>query len=119
MEIRDSVVVVTGGGSGIGAALARRCAAGGARAVVVVDRNGDAAQAVAGEIGAAAAAVDVTDAAAVADLVARTEAEHGSVDLFCANAGISTGVGIDDPGDLWHRALEVNLMSHVYAARAA
>ena len=118
MELRDAVAMVTGGGSGIGAALARRFAAEGARAVVVVDRDGDAAQAVAADLGGTAATVDVTDAAAVADLVARTEATHGGVDLFCANAGITTGIGVDDPDDLWHRALEVNLMSHVYAARA-
>ena len=51
--------------------------------------------------------MDVADAGAVAALVARTEAKHGRIDLFCANAGISTGVGVDDPDDPWHRAWEV------------
>ena len=51
-------------------------------------------------------------------LVADVVAEHGRIDLFCSNAGITTGVGLDDPDDLWHAALEVNVMAHVYAARA-
>jgi NAD(P)-dependent dehydrogenase (short-subunit alcohol dehydrogenase family) len=118
MELRDKVAVVTGGGSGIGAALARRFAADGAAAVVVVDRAADAARTVAGEIGGTAEAVDVADPAAVAELVGRVLARHGRIDLFGSNAGITTGVGLDDPDDLWHRAFEINLMAHVYAARA-
>ncbi|MCU1658253.1 MAG: NADP-dependent 3-hydroxy acid dehydrogenase YdfG [Pseudonocardiales bacterium] len=118
MDLRDQVAVVTGGGSGIGAALARRFVAAGAAAVVVVDRAEDAARAVAAEIGGVAETVDVTDAEAVAALVGRVLDQHGRVDLFCSNAGITTGIGVDDPADLWHRALEVNLMAHVYAARA-
>ena len=118
MDIKGAVAVVTGGGSGIGAALARRFAADGAQAVVVVDRNAEAAAAVAVEIGATSVGVDVTDAAAVSALVEQTIADHGRIDLFCSNAGITTGVLLDDPDDLWHTAFEVNLMSHVYAARA-
>lgn len=118
MDVRDGVVVVTGGGSGIGAALARRFAADGAEAVAVVDRTADAAQEVAAEIGGSAHAVDVADESAVRSLVAELLAKHGRIDLFCSNAGITTGIELDDPDDLWHQALEINLMSHVYAARA-
>jgi NAD(P)-dependent dehydrogenase (short-subunit alcohol dehydrogenase family) len=118
MQLTDRVAVVTGGGSGIGAALARRFAAEGAAEVVVVDRDADAAAAVADEVGGVAEPVDVTDAGAVAALVDRTLARSGRIDLFCSNAGIATGVGLDDPDGVWQRALEVNLMSHVYAARA-
>ena len=119
MNVTGAVVVVTGGASGIGAALCRRFAADGARAVIVVDRTADATAALAAEIGGVAEVVDVTDAQAVADLVERVERDHGAIDLFCANAGILTGIGIeDDPDDLWHRAFEVNVMAHVYAARA-
>jgi NAD(P)-dependent dehydrogenase (short-subunit alcohol dehydrogenase family) len=118
VETKDAVVVVTGGGSGIGAALARRFAAEGAKRVVVVDRDLGAAQTIADEVDGVAELVDVTDAAAVNGLVERTLARDGQIDLFCSNAGIVTGVGLDDPDDLWHRALEVNLMAHVYAARA-
>src|SRR6202012_5967373 len=45
-------------------------------------------------------------------------ARHGRIDLFCSNAGITTGVELDDPDDPWHQPLEANLMAHVYAARA-
>ena len=117
-ELADAVVVVTGGGSGIGAALARRCHAEGARSVVVVDRDEASARAVAGEVDGVPEIVDVTDEAAVRDLVARTVDREGHIDLFCSNAGILTGAGVDDPGDLWHAAFEVNVMAHVYAARA-
>jgi NAD(P)-dependent dehydrogenase (short-subunit alcohol dehydrogenase family) len=117
MELRDTVVVVTGGGSGIGAALCRRFHAEGARSVTVVDRDLAGAQAVAGEIGGTAEQVDVTDPAAVQALVDRTLARDGQIDLFCSNAGIATGGGLDDD-EMWRRVLEVNTMAHVYAARA-
>lgn len=118
MNVEDAVIVVTGAGSGIGAALARRFAADGAAVVVVADRNREAASAVAAEIGGRAETVDVTDADAVAGLVGRTEQAHGRIDLFCSNAGIATGTGIDGPDDEWRLAYEVHVMAHVYAARA-
>ena len=118
MDVRNGVAVVTGGGSGIGAALARRFAADGAEHVIVVDRSEDAAHAVADDIGGSAHAVDVADEMAVRALVADVLGRHGRIDLLCSNAGITTGVELDDPDDLWHQALEVNLMAHVYAARA-
>jgi NAD(P)-dependent dehydrogenase (short-subunit alcohol dehydrogenase family) len=118
MELKDSVAVVTGAGSGIGAALARRFAAEGA-AVVVSDRDGAAAARVAAEIGATADVTDVTDEAAVAALVERTLAAHGRVDLFCSNAGVFSGGGVEVDTDTWQKVFAVNVLSHVYAARAA
>jgi NAD(P)-dependent dehydrogenase (short-subunit alcohol dehydrogenase family) len=118
MQLTDRVAVVTGGGSGIGAALARRFAAEGAAEVVVVDRDLATAVAVADEMGGVPELVDVTDAAAVNGLVERTLARAGRIDLFCSNAGMATGAGLDDPGDVWQRAFDLNLMSQVYAARA-
>ena len=117
MDLRDTVVVVTGGGSGIGAALCRRFHAEGARSVVVADRDLAAARSVAAEIDATAEQVDVTEPVAVQDLVERTLERDGRIDLFCSNAGIATGGGLDDD-EMWHRVLEVNTMAHVYAARA-
>jgi NAD(P)-dependent dehydrogenase (short-subunit alcohol dehydrogenase family) len=118
MHIPGKVIVVTGGGSGIGAAMARRFAADGAATVVVADRAAHAARSVADEIGAVAETVDVADADQVAGLVARVLDQHGRIDLFCSNAGITTGVELEDPDDLWHQAFEINVMSQVYAARA-
>ena len=107
MELHGKIAVVTGAASGIGAALAARFDAEGATVVAVdrVERDG-------------VRVCDVTDADAVQALVDDVIAEHGGIDVFCSNAGIVTGVGLEDPDDLWHAAFEVNLMAHVYAARA-
>ncbi|WP_138757229.1 SDR family oxidoreductase [Modestobacter altitudinis] len=118
MRLRDAVTVVTGAGSGIGAALARRFAAEGAAAVVVSDRDGDAARRVADEIGGTADTTDVTDEAAVAALVERTLGAHGRIDLFCSNAGVFSGGGVETPTAVWEQVFAVNVLSQVYAARA-
>ena len=124
-QIRGAVVVVTGGGSGIGAAMCARFARDGAATIVVADLDGDAAGRVAEALRAQYPAVQLTSAAVdvsvedeVVELVASTSAAHGTIDLFCANAGIGTGAGIDAPDEVWRRIIDVNLMSHVYAARA-
>ena len=117
MQIAGSVAVVTGAGSGIGAALAHRFAADGAAAVVVADRDAAAAERVAAELAGIAEALDVRDAAAVAALVERTVDRFGRIDLFCSNAGITTGLGLEDD-DLWQTAFDVHVMAHVHAARA-
>lgn len=114
----DKVVVVTGGGNGIGAAMARRFTDEGAAAVVVADLDGDAARAVADEIGGRPVAADVADRAQVEDLVASTLRDHGRIDLFCANAGIGVFGGVEVPDEDWQRCWDVNVMAHVYAARA-
>ncbi|MEV4543346.1 SDR family oxidoreductase [Micromonospora echinaurantiaca] len=120
MNLTDRIAVITGGAGGIGSALARRFAAEGAAAVVVADLDADAADAVAAGIGpvAHAAAVDVTDEEQVRALVADTERRYGRIDLFCANAGVATGGGVELPDADWDRAWRVNVLAHVYAARA-
>jgi len=112
------VVVVTGGGSGIGAALCRAFAAGGARAVVVADVNGDAAAAVGVEVGGDAVSTDVTREADVVELVRRTVDAHGRIDIYCSNAGIAVGGGMEAADEDWQRSWNVHVMAHVYAARA-
>jgi NAD(P)-dependent dehydrogenase (short-subunit alcohol dehydrogenase family) len=118
MNLSDKVVVITGGASGIGRALARRFANDGARGVVVADLDGDGAQDVADEIGGLGVACDVAVEAQVADLVARAASAFGPVDLFCANAGVAVGTDEAAPDAEWDLALAVNVKAHVYAARA-
>lgn len=118
MRLTGAVAVITGGAGGIGAALARRFAAEQATAVVVADLDGAAAERVAAECSGLGLAVDVTDEAQVRHLVDTVLDRYGRIDLFCSNAGVTTGAGIDaDPAD-WARAWGVNVLSHVYAARA-
>jgi NAD(P)-dependent dehydrogenase (short-subunit alcohol dehydrogenase family) len=118
MDIAGRVVVVTGGGSGIGAALARRFAAAGAGAIVVADLNEDAARNVAAEIGADAVRADVTVEADVQALVGGTVEKHGRIDIYCSNAGVGLGQGPESPDSEWQKSWEVHVMGHVYAIRA-
>jgi NAD(P)-dependent dehydrogenase (short-subunit alcohol dehydrogenase family) len=118
MRLTDKVVVVTGGGNGIGRALCRRFALEGAKAVVVADVNGVTAAEVADEIGGTAITCDVSREADVVALVSQTIARHGAVDLFCSNAGIAVNGDEHTPDAEWARCWDVNVMAHVYAARA-
>lgn len=117
MELKNRVAVVTGGGHGIGAGLARRFTAEGAF-VVVADLDGAAAEMVADSIGGAGVELDVSDETAVADLVDLVTQDKGRIDLFCSNAGIATGGGVEVPNAQWQRTWDVNVMAHIYAARA-
>lgn len=122
MELADKVTVVTGGANGIGRALCRRFAAEGARTVVVADLDGDGARAVAAEIedrvSVLAIPADVAVEADVSALVERVTSDFGPIDLFCANAGIAVSGGPEASDDAWRRSWDVNVMAHVYAARA-
>jgi NAD(P)-dependent dehydrogenase (short-subunit alcohol dehydrogenase family) len=118
MKLAGTHVVVTGGAGGIGAALARRFCAEGARAVVVADVQQRALDALTAEIGGLAVRCDVTDDAQVRALVDEAEANFGPIDLFCSNAGIVVPGGAEVSNDDWRLSLDVNVMAHVYAARA-
>jgi NAD(P)-dependent dehydrogenase (short-subunit alcohol dehydrogenase family) len=115
--VTPSRVVVTGAGGGIGAALARRFAADGAR-VVVNDLDAAAAETVAAEIGGRAVPGDVASEADVRRLVDVAADELGGIDLFCSNAGVLSAGGEEVPDQVWERDFAVNVMSHVHVARA-
>jgi NAD(P)-dependent dehydrogenase (short-subunit alcohol dehydrogenase family) len=118
MRIKSRVAVVTGGANGIGRALCRRFAAEGARAVIVADIQRAAAEEVAKETGCKAFAVNVAREAEVRQLVEEVIKEFGAIDLFCSNAGIGAKGGVEAADEEWSRSWEVNVMAHVYAARA-
>jgi NAD(P)-dependent dehydrogenase (short-subunit alcohol dehydrogenase family) len=111
-ELDGKVAVITGGGSGIGASLARACAAAGMK-VVVVDVNEERVTAVAAELPAGTAtarAVDVSDAASVQALADFAFDTFGAVHLLCNNAGVSPAGRIwDFTDDEWQWLLGVNV----------
>jgi NAD(P)-dependent dehydrogenase (short-subunit alcohol dehydrogenase family) len=123
MKIKGKVVVVTGGADGIGKGLCERFAREGAAKVIVLDRNGEGAKKVADAIGGVAYACDVSKEADIQRIVEDVEKNIGPIALFCSNAGIGDFGGTQDdvtssPNDQWQRGWDVNVMAHVYAARA-
>jgi len=118
MQIQDKVVIVTGGANGIGRALCRKLAVEGAKAVVVADIDEQGATRVAQEIKGTAIAANVAHEADVQRLVHSTTQRFGRVDVFCSNAGVGVAGGPEAPDSSWQKSWEVNLMAHVYAARA-
>ncbi len=117
MELKDKIIVVTGAASGIGRALAQRFAAEGARKVICADLNLAGAEETARAIDGLAWQVDVAHEAEIATMIARIEDEIGPIDLFCSNAGILTVGGVEVPDAQWQKIWDINVMSHVWAAR--
>ena len=121
MHLKDKIAVVTGGASGIGTALCRRFAKEGARGIVVADINAEDAANVAEEVGGLAVTADVGVEQDVIRIVDETIDRFGQIDLFCSNAGIAfpdNGTAASAPNEQWQKIWDVNLMAHVYAARA-
>ena len=118
MDVKDKVAVVTGGAQGIGLGLCTRFAKEGAH-VVLSDLDQEKCERAAATIGALPVAANVGREEDVANLVSATVERFGRIDLFVSNAGIAVDGGIDTPNDGWHKIIDVNLMSEVFAARHA
>lgn len=117
MIFKDKVAVVTGGASGIGAALCRRLAKEGAN-IAVADIDVDGARAVAEQFHGFPVRCHAGRKADIEALVRQTEAVYGPVDIFCSNAGIIIKGDISVSDVEWHKIWKINVMSHIYAARA-
>ena len=97
------------------------CCERGARSVVAADLDGSGVERLSEELGAARVvprALDVCDEAATRALVEEVERTIGAIDVWFANAGLATGSGPEATDEEWQRQWRVNVMSHVYAARA-
>ncbi len=123
MNIKDKIVVVTGGAHGIGRALCREFHKLGAAGIVVADLDLAGAEKVAAEVSGLAIECNVAKEDQIQNLVAKTHEKYGRVDIFCSNAGVGisdapswTASGGSNKG--WQLCWEVNVMSQVYAARA-
>ncbi len=118
-DLTGQVALVTGGGRGIGANIARELASAGAR-VAVAARTQSQVEDVARQIDGLALEVDITDRGAVSRMVAETERHLGPIQLLAANAGIGNQDGATwelDPADWW-RVLEVNVLGVHLCCRA-
>ena len=119
MNCENKVIVVTGGAHGIGRALAQRFFKEKARAIVIADLDLTAAQIVADEVGGTAIKTDVADEADIIELVKKATEKFGQIDLVCSNAGIAGAAGgAEVANEIWQKIWEVNVMSHIYLARA-
>ena len=118
MDIEGRVVAVTGAGSGIGRALCHKLAKHNPRGIAVIDINGDAAAEVAREVGGIACKADVSDEEQVKASIQRAESELGPIDIYCANAAVADIGGVELDDAVWQKTWSVNVMAHVYAARA-
>ena len=116
MELTGRVALVTGGGHGLGEALCVGFSASGARAVVVLDIDGESAEGVAERVGGLAVQGDVSDEASIRRAVALAEETFGRLDVVMSNAGVGGGGNPFSPNELWERVWGINVLSNVYAA---
>ena len=117
MNLHNKIAVVTGAGSGIGRALVEKFVSEGARAVVAVDINAANVQQTAEDNGCIAMTADVSRDEDIKRVIEDTENNIGPIDLFCSNAGVGMGFNEQSPDREWQTSWEINVMSHVYAAR--
>jgi len=123
MRVAGKTIAVTGGGDGIGRALCQRLSAEGAKAIAVIDIDRGRAEEAAKEIDGLALQADVAREEDVRRVIDESQEQLGPIDLFCSNAGIlrpdpARADCVSSSNKDWQASWDVNLMSHVYAARA-
>jgi len=119
MDFNDRVAIVTGGASGMGAATVRRLAADGAH-VMIVDRNGDLAQAIATDVGGTALVGDVADSSFCDGAIAAAMERHGGLDVLVNAAGVIVRAsGEDTTDEQWAKIMGVNVSGTFFMCRAA
>ena len=118
MDIKDKRVVVTGAASGIGKALANAFCDAGVKSVVSVDMNLEGAEETAKETGGIAVQANVGKEEDIIKVIEKANDLSGGIDIFCSNAGIGGVHGfLEVQTEDWQNIWEVNVMSHIYAAR--
>lgn len=117
MDLKDKIIVITGGGGGIGRAMGIAFAEHGAKHVVFSDIDLASAAESAAMIGGSAYQTDVSKEDEVKDLIESVERDLGPIDLFCSNAGIGAAPDLASDNSEWQLSWDVNVMAHVYAAR--
>ena len=119
MNVKDKIVLVTGGANGIGKALCERFHADGAAKIIVADTDFENARKVAQSVGGKAFALDVSDENQVKNVVREILDEFGRIDFVCSNAGIGGADGsLEVANEVWQKIYEINVLSHIYLARA-
>ncbi|MCR9214905.1 MAG: SDR family oxidoreductase [Proteobacteria bacterium] len=118
MKIAGKNIVITGGASGIGKALAERFHADGAKGITVADLQEGPLNEVAASVNGIAVPCDVTKEADIQNVVARAEEAFGPIDIFVSNAGIARYGWEESSDELWQLNWDIHVMAHVYAARA-
>lgn len=119
MQLADRHIVITGAAGGIGSALARRIAQERPRSLTLADLDMDGVEAVARDLDALAVELDAGSEASVRGLVEAATRAGGQIDVFISNAGVGGARGGPEaPEAAWDEAWRVNVMSHVWAARA-
>ena len=124
MKVANRIVVVTGAAAGIGAALCRAFAKAGAAKVVATDIDAAGLETLSADIGCIPYRCDVSNESEIVQLIGDVESRHGPISLFCSNAGVA--IGFDTlsenvafaSNETWSRSWAINVMAHVYAARA-
>jgi NAD(P)-dependent dehydrogenase (short-subunit alcohol dehydrogenase family) len=118
MDIKNKSIVITGGASGIGKAMAARFLKEGASNILIADVNSEL-ESVADELGVSSLRTDVAKESDVKALIKKAESDFGQIDLLCNNAGIGVGGGPETPNEDWQKIWDINVMAHIYATRAA